>query len=368
MTVTKDITTLRRLPGVLLSWWLGELAALVPQRLRRFMSSAREMLCFEFSDAEIIVSRGAGGRVEELARLRVGGSTEELRAAIRNLASERRLKRSEIVLSLPPEKFLRKTLDLPLASEPRLGDLLIFELDRQIPFEPDQVEFDYRILERDRATQRLHVELVVATRAVIDEFVQRATLWGLTPSVVTVHAGGPAAAEPEINLLSRAGREAAERGGRKTATVLTLILATLIAVAAILPLQEQGLEALAAEETLSEARNAAAEASRLRNELEQIAKARGFLAELKQNAPRVATLLADLTQTLPDETWLFELVIDGGELRARGYAPSAASILELVDRSPLYRDVRFASPVTQVPGIDRERFDLKFSIESEAAQ
>ncbi len=361
-----DIKGLRRLPGAVLSWWFGELAGLLPQRLRRFLSDGNEALFFEFSGSEIVVLRRLNGRTEQLARLNAGDDAGEQRAEIRRVAGDRTMRRAEIVLSLSAEQVLRKTLDLPLASESSLEELLFFELDRQTPFKPDQVQYDFTVVERDRAEQRLRVELVVATRDIVDKVVEQASAWGLVPAAVTV-SSADGVAEQRINLLSRDGRAVTSRGGRSLVSALVLLLVVLSAVAVYLPLKEQGRAAAAAEIVLADIRVAAEEAVRLRDELDRIVKASGFLAERKQSAPKVTAILADLTRALPDDTWLFELQIKGGEMRARGYSPAASSILEIVERSPVFQDVRFTSPVTRVPGIDKERFDLTFSLSKEEA-
>jgi len=49
----------------------------------------------------------------------------------------------------------------------------------------------------------------------------------------------------------------------------------------------------------------------------------------------------------------------------RGYAPAAATLLELFERHPHFSSARFESPVTTVPGIDKERFDLSIAVSVE---
>ena len=76
----------------------------------------------------------------------------------------------------------------------------------------------------------------------------------------------------------------------------------------------------------------------------------------------MTAVLADLTTLLPDDTWLFELHVRGDSVRARGYTPAASTVLELVERGPAFHNASFSSPVTRVPGIEAERFDLSFEL------
>ena len=71
-------------------------------------------------------------------------------------------------LLLPAAGVLRRVLTLPAAAEPRLREVLAFELDRQTPVSADQVSFEGRVLARDLAAQQLRVELLVLPRARLD--------------------------------------------------------------------------------------------------------------------------------------------------------------------------------------------------------
>ena len=131
-----------------------------------------------------------------------------------------------------------------------------------------------------------------------------------------------------------------------------------------LPLDAQRQAAREAETALADAHQHALAAANLRDELDRKAKAGSFLVRRKNDAPMMTAVLADLTRLLPDDTWLFELHVRGSEVRARGYAPAASAVLELIERGPAFRNARFTSPVTRVPGIEAERFDLSFELAS----
>lgn len=114
-------------PRRLLAWWVGELAALVPSRLRR-----------------------------------------------------RRAR-----LMLPAERVLVRELSLPLAAEGDLRAVLAFEMDRFTPFKADEVLFDAVIRARDPGAGRLSVLLVAARREAV-----AAALAGGSPAGIGV-AGLP---------------------------------------------------------------------------------------------------------------------------------------------------------------------------------
>ena len=51
-----------------------------------------------------------------------------------------------VVVALPPDQVLRKTINLPAAVEDNLAQVLAYDLDRHTPFKPEEVCFDARIV------------------------------------------------------------------------------------------------------------------------------------------------------------------------------------------------------------------------------
>lgn len=356
------LTDLGAVASRFLAWWVGELAALVPSRLRRAMATGRETLCIGISESEAVIARALDGRTEEIGRLALdGGDPAALRPMVDTILRAQPTGQAEIVFALPAEAVLRKTLDLPLAAEAGLKDLLYFELDRQTPYRPDQVRYSHRIVERNPASQKMRVELVVVPKPVVDRVTDIAAAWGLTPTAVTV-AGADDPCDPAFNLAGdRSDRTRPDRAGF-FAGMFAVLAVVLLTAAVYIPLEAQRKAALTAEQALGETMESAKAASELRAELDRMAKAGNFLIEQKRDAPMMTAVLADLTRLFPDDTWLFELHIDETQVRARGYSPSASGILELVERGSGFGNARFTSPVTRVPGIDRERFDLTFDL------
>jgi len=69
-------------------------------------------------------------------------------------------------------------------------------------------------------------------------------------------------------------------------------------------------------------------------------------------------LIDEMSRILPDDTWLTRVDIAGREIQVQGQSLSAAALIELLEKSPVFENVRFRSPVTQVPRTEAERFHL----------
>jgi general secretion pathway protein L len=80
-------------------------------------------------------------------------------------------------------------------------------------------------------------------------------------------------------------------------------------------------------------------------------------------------MLRELTQLLPTTVWIWNFKYHGRELEVSGFAESAADLIPLLDRSPLFERVEFLAPVTMErerrEGVDKERqrFRIKLRLE-----
>jgi general secretion pathway protein L len=259
-------------------------------------------------------------------------------------------------LLLPASGVLRRVLSLPAAAEPRLREVLAFELDRQTPFSADQVSFEGRVLGRDLAAQQLRVELLVLPRARLD-----AELSAVGPvarglaGVDVVEADGRRLG---LNLLPDAAR--AQR--RDPVRRLHLALA---AIAALGLLGSLGLTLHNRSERRDELRalvdrgnEQAREARLLRNQLVSSAQAANFLAATRASRPTMLEVMDELTRRIPDDTSLDKLAINGDQLVMVGQSRAAPALVALLQASPLITDPALSGVVQSDPRTGRDRFTL----------
>ena len=358
---------LRLSPAKLLHWWLGELAALLPRRLRQSLQAGARILVVDLSGQELVLRHFRGERCREIGRLPLADvGTAAGGRSIGALVRKVNPKKGEVAVLLPADQALRKTLELPSAAESDLSEALFFQIDRQTPFTPEEVYFDYWISERQPETNRLTVELTVVPRRVVDDAVAMAGRWGVQATIVDVAGDDPQAA-PRLNLLSKAEHEE----GAKTWSPLNAVvagLALVLAAAAIyIPLDEKRMVAEALSQKVAQAKSEAEDAVRLRQELDRLAEDGRFLTDQKQRSPLVLSVLGELTRLLPDDTWIYQLQASRREIRVAGYSSAASALIGLVDQSPLFQTPRFQSPVTQDPQTGLEQFNLSFELEEEQA-
>lgn len=95
---------------------------------------------------------------------------------------------------------------------------------------------------------------------------------------------------------------------------------------------------------------------------DEIIKEIRFFDAAQNSQPSKLEILKELTNILPADAWLTNLTFGESRLVIDGFASSASDLIPLLDRSPLFQNVEFDSPITK--GMESsERFKIKLEIE-----
>lgn len=333
-----------------MAWWLAELATILPARLRAALAVEEARIVFEHADSDLIASRARGGALTEIARVPLDGiaaTWPEFEARLG--ADERRWPR---VLVLPQSHVLRRVLPLPAAARDNLRSVLGFELDRQTPFRPDQVEFDFRVLPHPRDAATIPVELVLLPKSRLD-----AELGIVGPVAETLSAIDVADGEGDrlrVNLLP-VERRTQQRPIVLLANLGLGLFAALCLVLAMGKLLDSRAEAVERLEAEVEAqRESARRVAALRRSVEDAVEAANFLAVQKASQPSMVVLLQELTSLLPDDTYLTQFSARGGDLELRLLSDQAARLVEILEASDRLRDVALAGQLQRDPATGKD--------------
>ncbi len=350
------------------AWWFGELAAVVPSRVRRAVRRTSQTLVLEFAEEEIIVGYEAEGDYRELGRIDASFHEHARgRGAMTKLTRKIGRGRTNAIIRLPQNKVLQKSIRLPVATEENLREVLGFEMDRHTPFKSGEVFYDYRITERDDEAQQIEVELAVAPRAVVDSAIGETREFGLNPVSVEI-AGDDTTRDDVFNFLPLEQDDGKGRHGGRLTIVLGLLVLVLGALAVYVPIDRERSEAVHLLDRVAAAKAEAELAARLRDEINETIKAGGFLVDKKRQAPAVIELLAELTRLFPDDTWLLQFQLRGPNIIVAGYSARASDLVGVIEQSPYFQDAKFRSIVAQDVNVGLERFQLSATLERESAQ
>ncbi len=308
------------------NWWLDELHALLPSRLALA------------SKGECVVSV----REQEQLFLKVkSGNWQRLSPG------QEKSVRGVALLALPDEMVLEKCWQLPRAAEENLCEVIAFEMHRHTPFVAEQVLFQHRVLERTETQLRVRVTLVPKTE--VDRRLAVLASRGLMPRALVFGNGGGERRFPLAGPSTRARRRTA---------MLATAATTFAAIAVLLPVMEHRDRVTALEQQVAAARFQAGQARQLEAAWQSRVERHRELLERRTRQWPVVTILRELTELLPDDTWLLRLEIARGELRLEGESSGASHLIALLENAHSLRDARFASPVTFDRQSGRERFTV----------
>ena len=345
--------------GEFFRWWRAELAGMLPDSWRRRFERRHDTLLLSPTDDEVRVSRRGNARLEQLGS--ISAALPDARERMAAISGGMRAESTRVEITVPSEKLLTKQIQLPMAAEENLRQVLGFEMQRQTPFRAEQVYFNYRIAARRPDSQQLAVQLSVVPRSVIQRILDLLGDWNLVPVEVE------AKADWDESVFAFVPGDVAKRrssGVHRGLLVLNLVL--LIAIVAIPLVQQQRyLDELRVR--LDEVHAAATTASGLQQRIDQHQARARYLFAQKTGQPASVELLEELSQRLSDDTWLFRVEVRDGKVYLQGTSTTASALIAELEGSRLLENVRFASPVTQDGASGRERFHLSASVVSPAS-
>ena len=346
------------------AWWVGELGAMLPEDVRRAFRPSEQQLILALDGADLLVDRRRGDTTTRVGRYALGpdASPPPELSAQADVTGET----GAVILCLPADKALTKTLSLPLATEENLREVLAFQMDRQTPFTVEQVYYDYAVVARDRKTRMLSVDLVVVPRTVVDGLLDSLKRLGVQPGQVTLCRGVGAEPMP-VNLLPVPQRPRKRMAPQRINIGLGILAVLLLLSAVSMPLLQKAREMRMLQPMLDVAASKAEVAQKLREKVDALKVESGFLVEKKQASLLVLEIMNELTRILPDHTWLNRLEISPTEVQIQGQSTSSGALIPLTESSPVLHNARFRSPVTQIPRTNEERFHLSADTHREAA-
>lgn len=331
-------------------WWLGQLLELVPQRFRQTGTSA--------GDALVIAPIGPLGEVDGVtASLRRGGRETLLGRyplASAGFTGLPRAAGKPAVLRLHDTDVLQKTVSLPLAAERELRQVLAFEMDRETPFAAEELYWDYQVESVDRQSGRLSVRLTLLPKAALAPLLAALRGAGLAPRRAEIaDARGRACHLP---LDGNGGR--IEAPSRRFVHAAAAVCAVLGLAVVVTPFVRQSLALAAVDRQVAAGRVAAAEADKLRRDIDRLSGNVDLIARERDKAGHPLEALAAATRVLPDDTYLSEFSLRHRKVTLSGRSAAAARLIGPLSASGEFGNPAFAAPVTRLEALHAEVFTI----------
>jgi general secretion pathway protein L len=336
------------------SWWLAELADLLPERWRKRAGNVDAIILAPATPLSeplesVIVTERRNGRETMIGRSALAGSgLIDLRSAGK-----------QVVLRLADGDVLSKTLALPLAAERQLDQALTFEMDRETPFSPEELFWSYRILRRDRSAGKLWVRLQLLPRSKLAHLLETLDRFGLKPDRAEFGEG----ADPNSYLpLDPDDGRAHRAAGRSLLWAAAACCIVLALAAAVIPFIRQEIELTALDRQIAADQIAAAEAQTLRQQIEQFSANADLVESERAKGGRPLAILAALTRMLPEDTYLTELVQQQRKVTISGRSAAASRLIALLAAGDQLRNPTFTAPVTRIEASHSEVFTISAEV------
>ena len=259
---------------------------------------------------------------------------------------------TKVKIVLPFQQLLRKTVTLPAAAKSNLESILRFELDKYTPFSQEQVYFSWLITDIDSKKNKIKIDLFIILKEVLDKILTDLKVIQSEIDNVTVEG---VADSLQMNLLPR-------QHYQSKLTYPTLIYPSLVGIVFLMMLY---LPLWRHDSILSNLEGEVATLSTQANEVQSLLDNRNsalariqFLEEKQQKTLPTITVLQELTTLLPDDTWLQRLSITDNQIQFNGESGAASVIIQKLEDSSLFTNVRFQSPVVKNAGTGKDRYQV----------
>lgn len=342
-------------------WWVGELTACLPDVLTERFTKRGQYLIAELHGDLCDIRFGARGKLDLIGNFSIDSQPSDHNYQYFNNLSQRA---DQTILLLPQTLLLENTIRLPLATENNLSNVLKYEIDRYTPFVAEQVYYGFTVVGRDPVNQQLDVSIKLVMRDVLDPILNRFQQLGFQPDVVA-----PAAEASKdiysVNLLPKKDTAPHKASGFIGThwRWLGVIMLILIAVTVVLNSQANRISEL--EEAVIVPKAKAEQSKIIEEDIRLLKESRAFLTDKKTKTHSTLKLLQQLTDTLPDHTWITQFELKEQSVRIQGESRQASLLIGLLDELPEYQDVRFASPVTLNTRTRKESFVIMATLTTE---
>jgi len=369
ITISRSI--IRRNYYLFINWWVDELAEFLPYSLRKLITERKSnvIIAIDGESATISLTRGNGG-VNKDAVINFNDDDPLKQDKIRRVIGLQS-KIKDVVIRLDITDMLHTVVPMPIATEERLRDVLVFEMDKHTPFTADQVYFGYEVISKDAGRETINVALYVFLRRNVDKILETVALYGFKPNSIEIkssHTSKKQERNHYVNvLLNPSDRRAKTRREKSRIPQLVLANCVLLACVAGVVLAQKNAVLADLGQQANEISVIANKRIAAKEELERLIEQGSFFIKKRQEEPSLAVLLSEVTRILPDGTWIKQFEYSDRRIKLQGESDNSSSLIGLVEASPLFSGTSFISPVTRNPRTESDMFLISTTVVGQKA-
>jgi general secretion pathway protein L len=316
------------------AWWLARISELLPISFVR----RRKGILIEFSHSDEITSSICHGR-----RM----TPVDLPTAARARG------RKTVILRSPPSSVLTKQHSLPAIPTHQIHQMLRHELGRITPFPPEELFWTWTAQRRSGTQGRLFVTITMVPRTTLQPTLGKLEQAGLPPDLL------------EVQTTERIIRLPPDRASGQTsrpAPTLLAIAATLAIGMLVMPFAIQAVALYRTNTAIAALEPTVARVTLLRHRISGRNGAEDLVAQEIKRTGDLLQAMAEITNILPDDSWLTDLTLHQRQLTLGGHSASAARLIADLSANPAIHGAAFAAPVTRARGTSADIFLIKAEV------
>jgi general secretion pathway protein L len=352
---------LRRALGDFRGWYKRQARQCLPASTVAWLCGSREARVVIYEAGDMIRTESWRG-TEVLTAIQVPKSEWRSKAGaeLPEAAGAAAAGRS-VGLGIPRRMFLLRQLAMPRQALPGIDTLLARELEQQTPLRVADVYHNHAI-SSDTGGRVAQVGHWIIRKDIVSAAADR-----LEIPMASIDFVVPVDADQIASTATRVPVAAAAPHQRWQAQAMALLLCTAMALAALqvtLVMWRYDGAAQALDADISRASARAAEVRRKADEGTREQSLVGGLYHMKAERPGLLDLWEEVSRLLPDGTYITELRMSEakpGELTVAltGFSDAAASLVALIDHSPMFTATSLTAAITPDPIEGRDRFSLQ---------
>ena len=342
-------------------WWSGELKKLVPVKYRNGLfpkSVAVYVTDVQEGDESVNIWRDENHSISSLNFDETAEGKEWWHQLNHYLGSAE--VETEVTCLLNESEVLIRSVAMPVAVINDIDSVLKFELDKYIPFKPEDVEFAFSKGKVVEGSEKFPVMLATIRKQYLNQIVACFEAKGLQLSSVDVNVGTEEAPVAlGINFLPKEARKKKSWTKIKWNAGLSLAVMALLWLVMFTSLDNKRAKIESLDEQVNTLKRDARRAKLLETELNESIQAANFLGNLKKNTPSRMLILNELTQKIPINTYLTRIMIDQERIEVVGQSENANSLVPILNQSEMWYEPQIMGNVTIDARTNKEKFTIK---------
>ncbi|MFM9851992.1 MAG: PilN domain-containing protein [Sphingomonadaceae bacterium] len=331
-----DMTTLGQRASELWRWWVAEMSAMLPRVLQ---PKARKV-------------RGRIADWQDDGTLWLGGE------ACAPAADDKALR--PVAINVPEHACLVRRVEMPALSEADVRKMVLLDLDRLMPFQPDSAYVDVSIGNDAPVDGKRLVQIAAIPKELAHRIVGTAHVAGFVPAYLGVMDDGDARFDFLPAMQSDGGVPARGSGASFWWAVVALLFAANLGLYIYLDMQSVARLSELVESQSQSASGARAAAGRIA----QADQLRASLLVERQHNDALARL-AFVTRLVPARVWVQRYSISADVVRIAGYKQADADLLGALRKSGRFTNIRASTGEGAAESGTGQPFDISAEIKGQ---